>query len=61
MGRRGDLRPGHKAPRSGQYEQIGPRGGRGKEVTSVKGEKLPPGPRGSTYKLVDATRNKSGR
>ena len=55
------LRPGSTAPKSGQYQQIGPRGGKGKEVTSVKGESLPPGPAGTTYKLVDPTNNKSGR
>ena len=57
-----NLRPGAKVPRSGQYQQTGPRGGQGKEVTSVKGERLPPTPKkGTTYKLVDATKNKSGR
>jgi len=56
------LRPGVKARRSGQYQQIGPRGGKGKEVTVVKGEPLPPTPsKGASYKLVDATKNKSGR
>jgi hypothetical protein len=55
------LKPGNQAPKSGQYQQIGPRGGKGKEVTSVKGETLPPAPAGSSYKLVDATKNKSGR
>ena len=55
------LRPGNKAPLSGQYEQIGPRGGHGKEVTVVKHETLPPGPRGITYVVVDPTKNKSGR
>ncbi len=56
------LRPGNTAPKSGQYQQIGPRGGAGKEVTVVKGEPLPPTPAaGSTYKLVDPTNNKSGR
>ncbi len=56
------LPPGSKAPKSGQYQQIGPRGRKGKEVTSVKGEKLPPVPaKGTTYKLVDPTNNKSGR
>jgi hypothetical protein len=34
----------------------------GNEVTSVKGEPLPPTPTpGSTYTLVDPTKNKSGR
>jgi len=56
------LKPGKKAVRSGQYQQIGPRGGKGKEVTVVKGEPLPPAPRkGVTYKLVDVTKNNSGR
>lgn len=56
------LKPGDQAPRSGQYQEIGPRGGKGREVTSVKGEKLPPTTKsGSTYKLVDPSKNKSGR
>ena len=56
------LKPGQPAPRSGQYQQVGPRGGSGKEVTAVRGERLPPTPRpGMTYTLVDATKNKSGR
>lgn len=56
------LAPGSRAPASGQYQQIGPRGGKGKEVTAVKREPLPPTPsKGTTYKLVDRTKNKSGR
>ncbi|MFQ5463791.1 MAG: YjzC family protein [Phycisphaerae bacterium] len=56
------LRPGEKAPNSGQYQKIGPRGGKGDEVTSVKGEPLPPTQtKGTTYTLVDPTKNKSGR
>ena len=56
------LKPGQTTPRSGQYQQIGPRGGRGPEVTSVKGEPLPPTQTpGSTYKLVDPTKHKSGK
>lgn len=56
------LRPGNKAPASGQYRQIGPRGGKGPEVTVVKHEPLPPtSQKGSTYTLVDPTKNKSGR
>ena len=57
-----NLKPGDQAPKSGQYQQIGPRGGKGREVTSVKGETLPPTTQsGSTYKLVDPSKNKSGR
>jgi len=56
------LTPGSKAPASGQYQQIGRRGGEGKEVTVVKGEPLPPTPKpGMTYTLVDPTKNKSGK
>jgi len=56
------LTPGTPAPKSGQYQQIGPKGGAGKEVTSVQGEPLPPAPaKGTTYILVDPTNNKSGR
>lgn len=56
------LRPGQKAPASGQYCQVGPRGGKSREVTAVKGKPLPPTTsRGSTYKIADRTQNKSGR
>ena len=56
------LKPGQTVPRSGQYQQIGPRGGKGPEVTCVKGEPLPPAPvKGTTYRLVDATKHRSGR
>ncbi len=62
MSKKSGLKPGNIAPRSGQYQQIGPRGRRGPEVTSVKGEPLPPTqtPR-STYRLVDPTKHKSGK
>jgi len=54
------LRPGETVPVSGLYQQIGPRGGKGTEVTSVKGEPLPPAPvKGTTYKLVDPAKHKS--
>lgn len=58
-----NLKPGETAPRSGQYEIIGPRGGEtGKERTVTKGEPLPPTPqKDQTYKIVDPTKNKSGR
>jgi len=52
------LKPGEDTPRSGQYEKVGPRGGKGKEITSVKGKPLPPAPKGTTYKLVDPTKHK---
>jgi hypothetical protein len=35
--------PGAATPRSGIYEQVGPRGGRtGDQITSAKGKPLPP-------------------
>lgn len=57
------LKSGQKAPHSGQYEIIGPRGGlTGKERTIVKGEPCPPTPsKGQRYVLVDPTKNGSGR
>ena len=62
MSKVGRMKPGQDAPRSGQYQEIGPRGGKGREVTTVRGEPLPPTTmKGSTYKLVDPSRNKSGR
>ncbi|MGD9693601.1 MAG: YjzC family protein [Phycisphaerales bacterium] len=62
MSKTNGLKPGNEAPKSGQYQEIGPRGGKGREVTSVKGEPLPPTTQqGASYKLVDPSKNKSGR
>lgn len=58
MARNSGLKPGKPAPKSGQYEKVGPRGGKGKEVTAIKGKPLPPAPKGTTFKLVDATKHK---
>ena len=57
------LKPGERAPASGQYERVGPRGGRtGHEVTVVRGEPMPPTPSpGSTYRIADRPHNPSGR
>ena len=57
------IRPGTIATRSGQYEQIGPRGGHtGEERTVTRGEPLPPTPRpGMGYRLADPTKHRSGR
>jgi hypothetical protein len=55
------LTPGTPAPRSGEYQIIGPRGGLGDERTVVRNEPLPPTPTpGSTYKLVRPARNGAG-
>jgi hypothetical protein len=59
MSKKETFKPGQTAPRSGQYEITGPRGGKGPERTVTRGEPLPPTPAaGSTYRLVDATRHK---
>ena len=56
-------KPGQIAPRSGQYEIVGPRGGgTGHERTVVRGEPLPPTERsGQSFRLADPTKNGSGR
>ncbi|MCC7389444.1 MAG: YjzC family protein [Phycisphaerales bacterium] len=61
MTKNSGLKPGNQAPKSGQYQEVGPRGGKGREVTTVKGEPLPPTTqKGASYTLVDPTKNKSG-
>lgn len=53
------FKPGETAPRSGQYEIIGQRGGRtGVERTVTKGEPLPPTPdKNQGYILADKTKH----
>jgi hypothetical protein len=54
-------KPGEKAPESGQYEIVGPRGGETSEGarTVTRGEPFPPTPEpGQCYKLVDRTKHK---
>jgi len=54
-------KPGQKAPESGQYEIVGPRGGSvgGKERTIVQGEPFPPTEKpGQKYRIVDKTKTK---
>ena len=58
MGKLKGLKPGEEAPVSGQYQRIGPKGGKGPEVTVTKGEPMPPtSNKGATYNLVDRTRH----
>jgi len=54
-------KPGQKAPISGQYEMIGPRGGRtGVERTVVRNEPLPPPEsKGQKYRLADRTKHRN--
>jgi hypothetical protein len=54
---------GEKAPASGQYGIVGPRGGiTGDERTVTKGEPLPPTPqRGQSYMINDRTKNGAGK
>jgi hypothetical protein len=56
------LKPGTPAPKSGQYLEVGPRGGSIKEVTVPKGHPLPPTEKpNSSFRLVDPTKNGSGK
>ena len=57
------FKPGQKAPRSGQYGIVGPRGGKtNEEGTVTKGEPLPPTPKsGQKFTLDDPTKHKSGK
>ena len=57
------LRPGTPAPRSGQYEIVGPRGGStGQERTAIRDRPLPPTPQsGQSYRIVDPTKNGAGK
>ncbi len=49
------LKPGDRAPRSGIYDMIGPRGGiTGEQVVSTHNKPLPPTPKpGQAYRLAD--------
>jgi hypothetical protein len=53
-------KPGQKAPVSGQYAIIGPRGGNtGVEHTIIRGKHMPPTPKpGQTYGKPDKTKTK---
>lgn len=57
MAKTSGLKPGQPTPKSGQYQKVGPRGGKGDEVTAVKGKPLPPAPKGTSYTLVDPTKH----
>jgi hypothetical protein len=62
MAKTSGFKPGEKIPASAQYKTVGPRGGEGPEITGVQGKKFPPPAiPGSTYKIVDRTKNESGK
>lgn len=55
-------RPGAPTPTSGQYVEVGPRGGvhGNYEITSVFGKPMPPTSKpGCSWQLVDQTKHKS--
>lgn len=47
------LKPGSSAPKSGIYQTPA-----GQQVVSTQGNPLPPGPKGTTYKLIDPAKHK---
>lgn len=53
-------KPGERAPKSGQYPLVGPRGGdQHREVTVTRGEPFPPTPEpGMGYGQPDLTQHK---
>jgi hypothetical protein len=55
--------PGAAAPRSGTYEQVGPRGGRtGEQADSTRGIPLPPtDPGNKGWHLVQPAHHKGGK
>ena len=53
-------KPGAPAPTSGQYVEVGPRGGNhgSVEITAISGKPMPPTSKpGCSWKLVDATKH----
>lgn len=62
MAKKPTYNPGTPAPKSGQYTEVGPRGGKvgNTEVTSTEGNPLPPTSKpGNDWILVDPTKHKS--
>jgi len=56
------FKPGQIAPKSGEWQIVGPRGGVGAERTLTKGATFPATPkRASTYRLARAAKNGAGR
>lgn len=63
MSKNNTIKPGQESPASGQYREVGPRGGQpGREVTVPKGRPMPPTTQpGRQYILTDPTDNQSGK
>ena len=57
------LKPGTRTPRSGIYEQVGPRGGKtGEQADSTKDKPLPPTDQpGGRWTLVVPAKHRSGK
>jgi hypothetical protein len=57
------MKPGQPVVRPGQYEEVGPKGGKtGHEVTMPGGHRLPPTSKpGNEFILVDPSKNKEGQ
>jgi hypothetical protein len=57
------LHPGMPTPRSGIYEQVGPRGGRtGEQADSTRGKPLPPTlPQNTGWRLDTPAKHKGGK
>ncbi len=55
--------PGAAAPKSGIYEQVGPRGGKtGEQAVSVRGKPLPPTKKaGQGWTLIEPAQPKAGK
>ena len=54
-------KPGEVAPRSGEYELVGPRGGKtGETVTLSKNDRFPPSNKaGQVYEMLEKNSSKS--
>jgi len=58
------IKPGAKAPKSGQATQVGPRGGQQSktETTVIKGKPMPPTSKpGNGWVIVDPTKHKGNK
>jgi hypothetical protein len=53
MSKQSGLKPGSTAPQSGIYQTP-----KGQQVVSTQGNPLPPGPKGTTYTLIDPAKHK---